>query len=335
MLARQCGRRLLLFRPAEMAHRYRYRCRCGRIRRAATTTSCTTRPQQHQQHRSPPPATPEQVVDDDDNDDLLLLPSSCSTSLGVRQLAAYLMEFSIAGQRRKLLAGEKPAGARNNTAGIINPIQKKTRFYNKSPRKVLTVAFGQKRFESPSFRDYVERARAVDKEQADAVAVVAATSTSTTTAATATRYFEPPSLLTQKVSFVEDGLFSELYMAHVLWEWMYASNKGDCWLSTNPKRLLAATAWIRAHDVARRRVFFDLHDGVARQDALTVKIVAAVGQDYEMRLRKLRKRVEWICRSSRNAAYGRHAQTAMVSGAEADYLDELLRLEEIRPEKKK
>ncbi|KAJ1457027.1 hypothetical protein M885DRAFT_516072 [Pelagophyceae sp. CCMP2097] len=87
------------------------------------------------------------------------------------------------------------------------------------------------------------------------------------------------------------GVLHELRVCTAVVDWIHVGND-KTWLA-RPPHTKAATQWIRADDEARRRAFTET--AAARDEPLAAAVVYALGQEFEMRIRKRVERIGWLC----------------------------------------
>lgn len=183
-----------------------------------------------------------------------------------------------------------------NPKGIV---PKHQRYKNKGPKQFLQDVLAQKRFLSDSFEQYVRGARTLDFGEELRVHVP----------------------LPSETRFDQDGIQSELVIAHSVLEWIHVGGNGS-WLG-NSRRLKAATAWVKADDADRRKALLQTEVSRTAGHSLTEAVVSAYGEDYQMRIHKLLKRLEWLCRTARK----HKGPTGVLGEKEAIYLDDLLKVQ--------
>jgi len=223
-----------------------------------------------------------------------LLSSSCS-SRHARQIAAYLLEFSHAGQRRTKILNE-------SIYNIPLAVTKGTRYKGKGPTWVLEFPIMTKRYQSDLFRRYVEGALEVDG------------------LALADDNFPLP---TKENPEIKVGVRSELKIAQAFWSWMH-NGKNDTWFG-NTRILRATKAWLESDDESRRRALFLTDDCLREGDALAERLVHSLGRDHEMRIHKLLRKLEWVSRTTQLNTHRKN--TNFLSLEEVLYIDELIKVE--------
>lgn len=234
-----------------------------------------------------------------------LLSSSCSTQ-HARQAAAWLLEFSHPGQRRIKILNESPA----NLPGAV---KKSTRYKNKGPTHVIEFPFLAKRYQSDLFQQYAAGAAREMKMMMDG---------------DGDDDDDNEILLpTRDNPAIKKGVRSELKIAQQFWSWIHHGDNG-CWLG-NTRILRVTKIWLESDDESRQRALFETDACLQNKDkdkdnVLAETLVHALGRDYEMRIHKQMRRLEWLSRTTQLNDHKR--STNFLSVGEALYIDELLKV---------